>query len=78
MTMFLVVLLPLIAVAIVCVLFRRAPARLGCWARGRVRHALGYRLRRLRLPRDWWEQFEQDFAAYVDPAAARARERERR
>jgi hypothetical protein len=77
MAMILVVLPALIAVAIVCILWRRATAGRGHRIRGRMRHALRYRLRRVRLPHDWWGQFERDFAAYVDPGAVRARDRER-
>jgi hypothetical protein len=91
--MILLVLAPLLAVAIVCVLARVATASRGAHTgervprtprppirrvvRHRLRHTLRYRLRRARLPRDWWEQFERDFAAYVDPSSVRARNRER-
>lgn len=71
------VLLPLIAVAVVCVVSRRARASRGYQTRERVRHAVRSRLKRASLPRDWWDQFERDFAAYVDPGAVRARNRER-
>jgi hypothetical protein len=61
----------------VWVVWRRATAGRGHWSRGRMRRAVRYRLRRARLPHDWWAQFERDFAAYVDPGAVRARDRER-
>jgi hypothetical protein len=77
MTMIFLVLVPLLAAALICLLSRGvAPAR---WhgTRPRLGHAARYRVQRVRLPHNWWEQFERDFAAYVDPGAARARHSER-
>jgi hypothetical protein len=73
----LLLLLPLTAVALVCVLPRGATASRWHRVQGRMRLALRYRVQRVRLPHDWWEQFEREFAAYVDPRATRAREQER-
>lgn len=78
--MILMLLAPLIAVALVCMIPRGAPP--GCRqsrqrVQGRILTAARYRIQRVKLSRDWWERFERDFAAYVDPDAVRARERER-
>ncbi len=75
--MFLLVLLPLIAVAIICAVPHGGAADRWRATRGRVRQAVRYRTRRVKLPDDWWEQFERDLAAYLDPHAVRARQRER-
>jgi hypothetical protein len=40
----------------------------------RIRHALRYRLTRVRLPTNWWEQFERELLAYQDPRVVRARD----
>lgn len=75
--MIFLVLVPLIAAALLCFLPRGAvPDR---WQRTRrgIGHAVRYRFQRVRLPDNWWAQFEHDFAAYVDPGAARARDKER-
>lgn len=76
--MILFLLLALTAVAVVCVIPRAGTSSRRLTNRARMHYAVRYRFRRMRLPRDWWEQFERDFAAYVDPRAARARDRERR
>jgi hypothetical protein len=75
--MILFLVLALTAVAVVSVIPRGAKGNRRLKNRCSVRYAMRYRFRRVRLPRDWWEQFERDFAAYVDPRAARARDRER-
>lgn len=75
--MILMVLLPLIAVAIVCALPRGGTAARWNIGKRRLSHTVRYRFKRVKLPQDWWDQFERDFAAYVDPRAARARDRER-
>jgi hypothetical protein len=75
--MILLLLLPLIAVVLVCVLPRGVTADRWHRTRGRMRRTWRFRVQRVRLPHDWWEQFERDFAVYVDPRAERARDRER-
>jgi len=48
------------------------------WRLTRLRaiRALRQRTMRLRLPEDWWEQFERDLSVYLDPRAVRARNQE--
>ncbi len=75
--MILLVLLPLVAVAILSAL--SCEPALERWHRMRVQLARGvrYRVKQARLPDDWWEQFERDLSAYLDPLAVRARDEER-
>lgn len=75
--MFLVVVVPVILLA-VCVALPREPI-LNHWriARLRTRRAVRHRTMRFKLPEDWWEQFERDLSAYLDPQSVRARKHER-
>jgi hypothetical protein len=75
--MILMLLLPLAAVAFVCLLPRGSKVGNSQSVAARTRIALRYRFQRIKLSADWWDQFERDFAAYVDPSATRARDRER-
>lgn len=75
--MILLVLVPLVVAALVCLLPHGSVPERWQRTRRRIGHAARYRVQRARLPHNWWEQFERDFAAYVDPSAARARHRER-
>ncbi len=43
----------------------QSPAR--AWRRYRARCALRC------VPENWWQQFEHDFRAYLEPSASRAR-----
>lgn len=72
-----IVALVLIAVVVLTVFPPTPMIRRWHAGRARVTRAIRYRTRRPKLPDNWWEQFERDFSAYVDPLAVRAREEER-
>jgi hypothetical protein len=71
------VLLPLVVVAILTLFPPNPVIRRWHTTRARIARAIRYRTRRPKLPDDWWEQFERDLSAYLDPLAVRAREEER-
>lgn len=75
--MVLVMVVPVILLA-VCVALPREPIlNLFRVTRLRGRRAWRHRTMRFRLPDDWWEQFERDLSAYLDPRSVRARKHER-